>query len=547
MSTSATSDVAGRQDLPEPGTGAPVGHLTLTDLLDGPVLAGVRVLAGHDALGRVVRGVRTGADLAAPAGWTDRLVVLTGAEGAEQVGKVQAWGASGVLLVPQGAVPRPLVRAAERLGLALLSLPAGDGRGGPAQVAQELLEMLLERQHEAAGRAEAVHRALLRTVLDGGGPPQVADELARRLGAAVVVTTAAGRVVADAGEVPAVARAYGASCFDAAGRLRTEAEVVGLSRHEGLAGQHVVVPMLAAGVDHGRLAVFAPRFGPGDVATVERAAAVAAVAVTRQLAVRAVEAKYQGDFVRDLLEGQVDPEAAVSHAARLGWDVDRPLAVVLVARGHVGTGDDPVLELCRRTVHGGDPHAPVVPWGREVVVVTGVGRPDDAGALRRLVAVLARDPGVLAIGASRVAAGPGGLPAAHRQAVAALRVARRRPEGRWALFGDLGVLRLLSLVGDPGELAGFVTETLGPLAGDDADAADLRLTLRTLLETNLNVAESSRTLHFHYNTMRYRITKLERLLGPFTTDPALRLDLQVALQGLSLVGKDDGSRDSGRG
>ncbi|MBD2900417.1 hypothetical protein amrb99_94210 [Actinomadura sp. RB99] len=141
-------------------------------------------------------------------------------------------------------------------------------------------------------------------------------------------------------------------------------------------------------------------------------------------------------------------------------------------------------------------------------------------------------------GISRTVTCPAELPEAYEQAVKAVRVGRQlHGAGARAHFDQLGVYRLLSLVSDPAELHAFVRETLGELAGDDEpELVDLRRTLQVLLETNLNVAETARRLHFHYNTLRYRIGKLERMLGAFTEDAHLRLNLTLALHVLRMRG-----------
>ncbi|MGH8870147.1 MAG: PucR family transcriptional regulator, partial [Actinomycetes bacterium] len=187
-------------------------------------------------------------------------------------------------------------------------------------------------------------------------------------------------------------------------------------------------------------------------------------------------------------------------------------------------------------VRSRDPAAASAGFTAEAVGV--LGEPADGDLVRlgrELVAALAADPAAprcpVTVGISRVVEGVAALPDAYEQARTAVRVGRQlHGPGGVAHFDGLGVYRLLGLVPDGAELRTFATETLGELADPtDPDAEDLRRTLQVLLETNLNVAETARRLHFHYNTLRYRIGKLERIVGPFTVDPHLRLSLSLAL------------------
>ncbi len=137
---------------------------------------------------------------------------------------------------------------------------------------------------------------------------------------------------------------------------------------------------------------------------------------------------------------------------------------------------------------------------------------------------------------SRVFHSAAGVARAYEEARKALQIGRRvAGPGRTTLFGTLGMFRLLSLIDDADELRTFVTDTLGGILRlKPTERGELLRTLEVLLDAHLNVAEAARIQHFHYNTMRYRIQKLERLVGPFTRDSRLCLQLSVALQILSM-------------
>jgi purine catabolism regulator len=416
------------------------------------------------------------------------------------------------------------------------------------------------RPARRGARSEEVHRALVQVVVDGGGLQEVTDELVgrprRRRGGDDARRPRAGGVRRGA-DVAARARveprrrqrAGGASSGCPPGSSPTPSR-------PAAPGSLAAVPVVAGGVHHGRIVAFSDgRLHAADVTALEAAATVAALVVTKALAVRAVEAKYSGDFLRDLVSGRPgSADHAVAHAASLGWDVERPLVVVVAELDPDAHAERPGAEVLRpaqerfaaawtSVVRTRDPGAAVAGFAAEVVALLGVPAGGDVeGVVAQVVSAVSGDGGggrrSFSCGVSRVVTAPSGLPAAYGQARKAVHVGRQlHGTGAVAHFDRLGVFRLLSLIPDSGELRDFMTETLGGLADDgDPDAVDLRRTLEVLLESNLNVAETARTLHFHYNTLRYRIGKLERLLGPFTSDPTLRLNLSLALQVLRMRG-----------
>jgi purine catabolism regulator len=414
----------------------------------------------------------------------------------------------------------------------------------------------------ALARIDALHTALTHLVLEGGDLQQIAAETADVLGVDVVFTSTDGRERASAMRPQARAALNVARLLDATGRVRVErVKPTGMPIAQGDVRS---LRVAAGGTDLARLVCLRldQPISEEDVHALERVAIVAALLITRQSAVSAVENKYQGDFLRDLLvRGAAEESYVEEHVQAFGWSLDGPVVVVVAEIDPQPRGERPATREQRRTwqerfsaawrqvTHALDPTIACVDFSSEVVALLPVptdGPPSGEpwvghDVVRSVVTGVAGDKGggrrSFTVGVSRAAADLSALPEAYAQARRAVEIGRRvHGTGSTTSFDELGLHRLIALIPDTDELRAFARDILGPLAESTTDAANLRETLQVLLDTNFNVAEAARLQFFHYNTMRYRVSKLERLLGPLSSDPHLRLDVAVALRVLEIAG-----------
>ncbi|HEV2016842.1 MAG TPA: PucR family transcriptional regulator ligand-binding domain-containing protein [Gemmatimonadaceae bacterium] len=566
-------------DMPRPSEDA----FAVRDVLRAPSLAGTKVLAGEIGLDRPVRRLNV-MEVPDILPWVKPHELLlttafavTRADASKHtallidlVTNLNARQLSG-LGVKLGRyldeVPQEVLSRADQLGFPVLRLP---DRVAFDEVLTEVFTELLDRQSHALAQADAFHRAISAIVLAGGELPQIAEEVARLLDCLVLITTPEGRLLAERGPAFQRSAAERAQLFDPLGqrvvveRLRTGIHRVptrsdkvpyGTSRR----GYVAMTSIVAGAVDHGRIVAYRSESNPPAAAVqiLERAAIVVALTITNRLAVAAVEAKFRGDYLHDLLTGLLSADDdVVEHCQSIGWDIDRPLVVAVALPDQVvGASASPgsafpaaqqrshleqLTAAWAQVMQARDKSAPVVGFNHEVVALLGVGHDAARTVAEVTAAVSAHRPKAartFTTGVSRIVTMPSQIPAAYAQARQAVMVGRRmQGPGSVVHFDSLGIHRLFSLVLNPGELTSFAIELLGDLAGNDAKAADLRSTLQTLLDTNLNVAETARLLHFHYNTLRNRVAKLERMIGPFSSDPDLRLNVAVALQIMQLRG-----------
>lgn len=522
--------------------------VTVEEILRLPIMKSTTVLAGEKGLNRLVQsvGVVAGTEIVE---WvkSGAIVLSTGHPLSERVDDLEE--------LVDGLNERQVACLAVRLGNYMTELPEmmlerADALGLPIvqltdryafdDIMVQILRAINATLVADIAFVEETRAALVQRYLESGSFLDVIEEIEQALSASVLVFDQGGdpsTFVPEYDAEPSVPP-----------HILEESARTGVVNGSGESTIVLVLGSASSPLGYLHCVRRGYPFSDGEIMALEQAATVVSLVLMQRHAVRAVESRYHEEIVGRLLDGEPFDQAEMADRFRsLGWRLDAPMTVTRIAVWPNESGTAPEcgrwlrsvalptaqFELARST------HGAVTAMSGQALVMIGTAEHQAAidRAGERILRLFDRRVSVrlnsaITIGRSGEASDLSQLHRANVQAKVAAMAARQRTKMRSCAFEELGLLGLVMVASQSDDVDSLHDNVLNrrlaelPTRERETNIA----TLRALVQTNFNVAETARIVHCHYNTARYRIRRLEELLGPFTTDVRLRVNIILSLQ-----------------
>ena len=233
------------------------------------------------------------------------------------------------------------------------------------------------------------------------------------------------------------------------------------------------------------------------------------------------DARLEALVVDSVISGESSQEIS-SRVAALGWRADGQVAVLLGT-----TPKDPDPDAIRKVARKSKCDVLIGIQGRRQVVVIGL-LENSSDAQVEITQLAYLIEGLFAIGPLVLGPVVPTVSEASRSARAALAansVAATTSFSHRPILAD-ELLPERALAGDQLAKATLLQSLYHPIAGA---STELLNTLKTYLECGRSLEATSKVLFVHANTVRYRLRRIQEILGEDATDPRTAFVLQIAL------------------
>lgn len=547
----------------------------VANVITNPLFQGARVVAGHAGLQNRVMWVHNAGVPDAPQWLNGGELVLTtyinlpqDEDGQRQyIHEMAARGVAALMLTVGryiDSAPAHMIEAANTCGFPLIEISytarfVDIAKAVNVQISQENM-MLVQR-------ALTIQKELTRLVLEGGSFLQLAQKLVDFVGHSISIENErfeaiATLNIAEVDEARRYTQQYGRTddrlveALETRGylpRLRETLYPVHLPAMPdvGLEMERILAPIVVHGGIYGYVWIIGDTHSISDLdmMAIESGATIAALIILYQESMQSAEASLKGSLLSQLIQGDIERETVLTdQALRYGVDLRGP-CVMLLAEAR-GSGMQALAQMYRalNTLILAERWPVIVGQFAGEIVLLAQNTPDLPALTQKAFERLVPRPRAekeVRLGVSGVVQGAQHIRQAYQQCHDVLYITRRLHQARRiAHFDDLGYLHTLYQAGPAG-----LTSATVPLVRRllDEKQADLFRTLEAYLDSGGNGVATAEALHIHRSTLNYRLTRIEQVCGVVLQDPAVRMDLQVALKLLRLFEVEmDMRRDDGR-
>lgn len=458
------------------------------------------------------------------------------------------------------SIPEFMVEQANQFGFPLIQLPDNTSFN---EIINPILMEILNRQAAILHRNEQISKALTNIMLYGGGLNEILRTLANIFELPVSVHDPSFRKIASC----LSPRDYGADnnrmlaeIINDYRRLATFARGKGTWSTFGAEGgcNAICRPVTVNGETCAYLFIWEPEkpLLERKITSVDQAVTVIALEISKQRAILAVESQFKSSFIEYLADGQITSrEEAVSRAEKFGWQLAEGFSVMLFEDQDLHTipVQDPLMARRKKTrlfdlvssiVTSLSLGSAVIETGNRIMVLHCLQPGQDTRKFKKSSEALAwaccrelekQQVGRVLVGISRFIKDVLQVGEGIRQAKRSLELGRRAfPQKQVFHFDDLGVYRILAS-SDETEMRNFFDDILARLVTyDKKNNSNLIETLKTILACDMNLKQAAESMFIHYNTLRYRVNRIQEITGLNLKSPEDRLNLQLAIKILEM-------------
>lgn len=456
-------------------------------------------------------------------------------------------------------LPEEVLALADELGFPIVELdsdiPFGD-------IITPIFKEIFNRQSVMLQKVENVHNDTMDVILKGGGVKEIVRVLMRNVENPVLIKDHHFEEyiydeLDDSADYELLIKSVKKYFKTASNHYRYVKKVEDRISLDNEYVDRVMVPILIRNNVHGHMVVFGlrRRITNFDILNLESASAIIALEFLKRISVQEVENKYKAEFFEDLISlDERRKEKAVERANYYRLQRDAWYSVITIHLDEATASQNTAEELSQtlgRMIHlidiscrSEDRIYLIANKGSNVNILF---MWDDAQSYEREIRQVADSVDRLLeqkigsldfrIGIGRVCRGIDSAWHSLQDAEKAVEAARAYVDERIVEFEKLGIYKIFCQDHLKEELQSFYGSTLRDLVEYDRKRdTELVKTLQVYFDTNGNLKRMSELLFTHYNTILYRINRIQEITAKNLESEHDRYGLQTALKIMNILG-----------